>query len=313
MPLFVIIRIFGGVGGQLTGNSRHIKWDACRMGKDRRLALSILVAGVAVVVVGVSAGFKSGHVPWSAWATAAACGLLAMGVAVGRKPLDIVSGWLAEPMERLVSRSEARGEAFSLARRVDESRSRVALNVHPAIPLPANADSDLSTDFPEYVTRAVDADLRAWIKSHRRSGGLVVLVGDAAAGKTRSLYEALQAEVPDWRMPSIDKGSRINTIVRKRVNLSKTVLWLDELQNFFVNEPLTVESVRQLTLGRLGAVLIAGTIRAEELDRLLTRTGWLLHIWQIMPACPMIPVGSMQRSAGQRALWKGTSKHFGGS
>jgi TPR repeat protein len=156
------------------------------------------------------------------------------------------------------------------AQRVNESRNRVALNIHTAIPLPDNADEGLSTDFPEYVVRDIDADLRAWVRGHTKNGGMVVLVGDAAAGKTRCLYEALYVELPSWRMPQVDSGAQINAMVRERVDLSRTVLWLDELQNFFA-DALTAGSVRQLMAGRLGPVLLAGTIRDEELERLRAR------------------------------------------
>jgi hypothetical protein len=56
------------------------------------------------------------------------------------------------------------------AQRVSESRNRVALNIHTAIPLPDNADEGLSTDFPEYVVRDIDADLRAWVRGHIQTG-----------------------------------------------------------------------------------------------------------------------------------------------
>ena len=97
------------------------------------------------------------------------------------------------------------------------------------------------------------------------------MVGDAAAGKTRCLYEALYAEVPGWRMPQVDTGRQINAIVQEQVDLTGTVLWLDELQNFFTDDTLTASSVRQLVAGRLGPVLLAGTIRDEELERLMAR------------------------------------------
>ncbi|WP_345657994.1 tetratricopeptide repeat protein [Streptomyces siamensis] len=145
----------------------------------------------------------------------------------------------------------------------------MALSIHAAIPLPRDADSTLSGSLPEYIPRGIDADIRAWIKGHTKTGGLIVLVGDAAAGKTRCLYEALRAEVPDWRMPEVETGSQLNALVHEGVDLSRSVVWLDELQNFFADEVVTAASVRQLVLGRHGPVLLAATIRAQELDRLL--------------------------------------------
>ncbi|MFJ5307612.1 tetratricopeptide repeat protein [Streptomyces sp. NPDC088350] len=144
----------------------------------------------------------------------------------------------------------------------------MALSIHTAIPLPADADPSLSGTLPHYIPRGIDADVRAWIRGHTETGGLLVLVGDAAAGKTRCLYEALRAEVPDWRIPEVETGAQLNTLVREGVALSRSVIWLDELQNFFADEMLTAASVRQLLLGRYGPVLLAATIRTEELDRL---------------------------------------------
>lgn len=217
----------------------------------------------------VPAAFAAGRVSWPTWVTAALTALLAAVATVGRKPIEVLGARLAAPVDRLARRSAAKSATLRSAQRVAGARSRVALNVHPAIPLPQDADRDLSSDFPEYVARGIDADLRAWIRARVKSGGLVVLVGDAAAGKTRCLYEALCAEVPDWWMPQLDTGAQINALVHEGVDLSRTVIWLDEFQNFFADEPLTAGSVRQLAAGLLGPVLLAGTIRAQELDGLL--------------------------------------------
>ena len=54
-----------------------------------------------------------------------------------------------------------------ITRRVKESRSRIALNIHPAIALTGDYPR-LSSDFPEYVTRAINGDLRFWIRSRTR-------------------------------------------------------------------------------------------------------------------------------------------------
>jgi TPR repeat protein len=158
---------------------------------------------------------------------------------------------------------------------VSGARSRFLLGIHEAISLPEDADQGLSGEFPEYVERDIDAPLREWIRTRVRTqtAGLVVLVGDAAAGKTRCLYEALagDADVQHWRMPQVDTGAQINAMIQERVDLSRIVLWLDELQKYFVDDVLTAGSVRQLIAGRLGPVLLAGTIRNEELQKLQVR------------------------------------------
>ncbi|WP_449350184.1 tetratricopeptide repeat protein [Streptomyces shaanxiensis] len=172
----------------------------------------------------------------------------------------------------MTRRSTARNALLGQAQKIADSRQRVALSIHASIPLPEDADPILSGSLPEYITREIDADVRAWIRGHAKSGGLIVLVGEAAAGKTRCLFEALRTTVPDWPMPDVETGAQLNALVRNGVDLSRTVLWLDELQNFFADEVLTAASVRQLILGRHGPVLLAATIRGEELDRLLRAT-----------------------------------------
>lgn len=144
-----------------------------------------------------------------------------------RMPVAVTSKRPTEPSERLEGKSAVENFVLASDQSVGESRSRVALNIHTAIPLPDHADSSLSTEFPDYVERDIDAALRAWIRRHVQTGGMVVLVGDAASGKTRCLYEALYAEVPDWRMPRMDTGAQINAMVQEHFDLSRTVLcWM---------------------------------------------------------------------------------------
>ena len=119
--------------------------------------------------------------------------------------------------------------------------------------------------------RDLDTDLRTWIRSRTSRGCFVLLVGPAAAGKTRMLSEALRAEIPSWQMLR-PTGSQINELAGCRVNLSQSVLWLDEMQSFFSGEPLTAKAVEALLAGRHGPVVLAGTIRSEERDRLLGKT-----------------------------------------
>ena len=80
------------------------------------------------------------------------------------------------------------------------------------------------------------------------------MIGDAAAGNTRVYYEALHAEIPDWWMLFPDNGAEINVMVREHVDLSRTVLWLDEFQNFFTGDGLAAGSVRRVGNWPSGAV-----------------------------------------------------------
>ncbi|WP_406340403.1 tetratricopeptide repeat protein [Streptomyces sp. NBC_00648] len=241
---------------------------------DRRYDVWTAAGAVAAgaVLAAASVVLAAGRVPGPTWAAATVGAVVACAAITGKRAVEALGTRLAEPVERVVRRSAARNALLGPAQRVVDSRERMALSIHTAIPLPRDADPGLSSSLPEYIPRRIDSDIRAWIRAHTRTGGLVVLVGEAAAGKTRCLYEALCAEVPLWGLPHIETGAQLNALVREGVDLSQSVVWLDEFQNFFGDEALTAPSVRQLVAGRHGPVLMAATIRTEELDRLLHST-----------------------------------------
>jgi len=166
------------------------------------------------------------------------------------------------------SRAYPARQVAGYGRHVGDISDRVTLNIHPAIPLPADAPGDLSDEFPLYVPRDIDVDVRDWIRRRQSDGGLLLIAGPAAAGKTRLLSEALRAELPDWQLLR-PTGSQVNGLVRAKADLSRSVLWLNELQAFFVGEPLLAATVEALLAGDHGPVILAATIRDDEYDRLL--------------------------------------------
>jgi hypothetical protein len=206
-----------------------------------------------------------------AWAGVALSAAGALAVAFGRKVIDVVSERPTAALKNFLDRDEVLRAIPGFRRLVRESTSRITLDIHPAIPLPADHPAGLSDEFPLYVPRDIDAHLRGWIHGHAADGGLVLLVGPAASGKTRSLSAALQAELPGWQflMPT---SMQLNKLVAARADLARSVIWLNELQDFFIGEPLRVRTVEALLAGELGPVVLAGTIRGRERDRLLGRT-----------------------------------------
>ncbi|MEV6527470.1 hypothetical protein AB0M43_36650 [Longispora sp. NPDC051575] len=134
------------------------------------------------------------------------------------------------------------------AMRVADTSARV-LGVHACIRLPG-ADGDL----PEYVPRDVDAQVRAAL----RPGAFVLLVGSSCSGKTRTLTEALRAQLANWWITRPATPADVSTLVTG--GPSQTVVWLDELEHFLDDIGFTN------VVGRLmdnGFVLVA-TMRAQE-------------------------------------------------
>jgi TPR repeat protein len=244
-------------------------WDM--RGRQQVFSVVLAVAMLVVLAVAASAVLRGSHFGWPAWVGVALSAVIAMVAAFGRKMLDIVFERPLTALKRSMDRDMVLSGIPGYRQKVEDSTDRAMLKIHPAIPLPADAPADLSDEFPRYVRREVDAEIRPWIRGRASDSCLIVLVGPAAAGKTRLLSEALQAELPDWQMlrPS---GPQINALVDSGADLSRSVLWLNELQTFFAGEPLSAAAVEALLAGRHGPVVLAGTIRGEERDRLLGKT-----------------------------------------
>jgi len=222
----------------------------------------------AVLALAASAVLRFEHLSWQAWAGASLAAAVAVAASFGRKLLDLTFDWPLTAFSSFLNRGRVIRKVPGYRTNVRESTDRITLNIHPAIPLSANAPVGLSDEFPLYVERDIDADVRAWIKSRSSRGCLIILVGPAASGKTRMLSEAFKEELSDWQLlrPS---SQQINALVDAGANLTRSILWLDELQTFFEGDPLRAAAVEALLAGRHGPVLLASTIRTEERARLL--------------------------------------------
>ncbi|MEV7547993.1 hypothetical protein AB0N89_00030 [Amycolatopsis sp. NPDC089917] len=118
------------------------------------------------------------------------------------------------------------------------------------------------TSMPDYVPRDVDPEVRSLVERAAEAGGFVLLVGGSSVGKTRSLFEALRAVVPDWSLTHPSGEQRLT-------GLERVVVWLDELQQYLNGrDGLTASDVRDL-LGR--EVIIVATLWPHYYDT-YTRT-----------------------------------------
>ena len=135
---------------------------------------------------------------------------------------------------------------------------RAFLGIHPAIPLPEGADPSLSPDFPSYVTRDIDADLRNWITAHLHTGGFLLLVGPAAAGKTRCAYELIRESLPEWPIFMPSTADQLAAYAGADPHPSKLLVWLNDTHNFLGPAGLTPITIRRL-LARPYPVIIIGT------------------------------------------------------
>jgi hypothetical protein len=134
------------------------------------------------------------------------------------------------------------------AMRVREARARL-LGVHASIQV-----NPAATDLPVYVPRDLDADLRTAITVAAGDGGFVLLIGDSSVGKSRALFEAVRATLPDWWL--VHPANAEDVRVMAEAPTARTVVWLDELQDFLNGpDPLAAATVRVLIAA--GLILVA--------------------------------------------------------
>ncbi|MET8849623.1 hypothetical protein [Amycolatopsis sp. NPDC004625] len=121
---------------------------------------------------------------------------------------------------------------------------------------------------PRYVPRDRDEDLEWAIAG----GGLVLLHGRAAAGKSRAAAEAVRRLRPDHELLVPVDGPALRRIVESGQQLSDTVVWLDDLERFLVPGGLDVGLLQQLAPPG-SPVCVVATIRDNELAAFRTTEG----------------------------------------
>jgi hypothetical protein len=130
------------------------------------------------------------------------------------------------------------------------------LGIHSAISVGGSDD-----ELPTYVARDFDSQLRIALATNLPGrGSFVVMVGGSSTGKTRSLYEAIYELVPEWDL--LQPADASDLLAVKNAPPSRTVFWLDELQQYLGGHPaLTSECVRALV--RHGN-LVVGTLWPDQ-------------------------------------------------
>ncbi|MEW2046647.1 hypothetical protein [Streptomyces sp. NPDC005476] len=142
--------------------------------------------------------------------------------------------------------------------RVREARP-LLLGVHPSIQVDDEQDT---TDLLAYVPRDFDDGLRRAVTTASRHGGFVLLIGDSSVGKTRSLFEAVRTQLPEWWLIHPDAADATGLQALEAEQVRRTVVWLNELQDHLDGPvPLTAAITRRLI--EAGLVLV-GTLWSDE-------------------------------------------------
>ena len=130
------------------------------------------------------------------------------------------------------------------------------MGIHP--PLKLEGWSGL----PEYVPRSIDADLDAELDN----GGLLVVEGGSASGKTRTAYEAILrgANRTGERPVIIAKdGQSLRKLIAAGYSLENSIVWLDDLERFIGSDGVDDGIVKLFSVSDGGTCIATLRSRAK--------------------------------------------------
>ncbi|MEV8444006.1 tetratricopeptide repeat protein [Actinosynnema sp. NPDC051121] len=120
---------------------------------------------------------------------------------------------------------------------------------------------------PPYVPRTADADLDRAVAG----GGLVVVEGNSAAGKTRTAWEAVRRNAASrgWRSVLVPRdGAALRLLVESGEPVRDVVVWLDDLERYLTADGLDPGMVAALCPPGRTDVLLLATLRSETRHQL---------------------------------------------
>ncbi|MGV9454833.1 tetratricopeptide repeat protein [Streptomyces sp. NPDC003635] len=153
----------------------------------------------------------------------------------------------------------------------------VRLGVHPA----PGPDGSVDLMLPDYLPRPHDETLRQRLTRAAATNDavFVLLVGRSSSGKTRAVYEAVAAVLPDWPvLHPVDADELIAEDVGPR-----TVLWLDEAQRY-LSGATGEGAARQIgrLLDKVAPLAVVGTMWPEHLRRFAESRDEAPHAWALL-------------------------------
>ncbi|MFE9751137.1 hypothetical protein ACFYOT_40050 [Saccharothrix saharensis] len=194
------------------------------------------------------------------WATAGSAALVGVVVAqVGTRGKTYVEARSAR-RHALASQVVISSESGGL-RRVRDLPDAVSFRVHPAATV-EDHDGRLSR-VPPYVPRDIDVRLEKALTGT----GFVLLVGESTAGKTRTAYEAVRRTLADHVFVAPKGRKEIEQIVATVLEHRKSVVWLDELDQFLGPDGLTVTTLNRILGDGSRHTVVVATIRTALYDR----------------------------------------------
>lgn len=199
--------------------------------------------------------------------------IAAGGAASAVFAVGVVQSWAGKAIDKVDQRRTAltplTDSIFTLGGKAPLVRAvtnPVTIGVR-SVPAPAGG-----TQVPPYVPRDIDDALRSALGTL----GFVLVVGDAAAGKTRTAYEAMRAVLPGHALiaPVWGGGDILQALSAARAE-RRCVLWLDNLQRYVGADAITGSRIAELLADGGHHRVVLATLRATEETRLMAMAGSL--------------------------------------
>jgi hypothetical protein len=122
---------------------------------------------------------------------------------------------------------------------------------------------------PPYVPRDADGD--AALADGFAHGGLVIIEGPSASGKTRLAYEAMRHQAPGRTLIVPRKLRSLLTLEKSGARPANAVVWLDNLDDYLAGGGLDAAVLDFLCPLGSTDVLVLATLRTEARDELQSR------------------------------------------
>jgi TPR repeat protein len=108
----------------------------------------------------------------------------------------------------------------------------------------------LDEELPLYIERDVDAEIDDALRSLSETGGMVILVGPAASGKSRTAYQAALRSLPEWRLVVPTSPTDLEYLAAEGMLPAKALVWIDDAERFLPSSPNLSRLIRGSIISR---------------------------------------------------------------
>jgi NB-ARC domain len=228
---------------------RQARWT----GFSRAWVITLVLT--VAIPVGIWAALQQLKVPppWMAVAAAASAiaPLLVTGIRQVRSQTSSRDGLLSRHLRLWSKRSGVPA--------VSDINDPVALGVKPATAEPGIQ----ATWLPPYIPREADERLDEMLAFSR----FVLIVGDSAAGKSRTAFEAMRRRFCNRAIVIPARADSLGTLLNAGLEFHNAVVWLDDLDSYLGTETFTLVDLERLVGTEKQAVTVLATIRKAAYDR----------------------------------------------